>query len=63
MYYIVETKKEFQQAAADLEAAVKKHGFGVLRIHDLGATLPSKGIAFEERSSRRGRELLHLNIF
>lgn len=49
MYYIVETKKEFQQAAADLEAAVKKHGFGVLHIHDLGTTLRSKGIAFEEQ--------------
>jgi uncharacterized protein (DUF302 family) len=49
MYYIVETKKEFQQAAADLEAAVKKHGFGVLHAHDLGTTLRSKGIAFEEQ--------------
>ncbi len=48
MYYIVETSKSFEQAAADLETAVKHHGFGVLHIHDLGRTLRSKGIAFAE---------------
>lgn len=48
MYYIVETEKSFTQAAEDLAAAVKSHGFGVLHIHDLGATLRSKGIAFLE---------------
>lgn len=46
MYYIVESGKAFDQASADLESAVKRHGFGVLHIHDLGATLRSKGIAF-----------------
>jgi uncharacterized protein (DUF302 family) len=49
MYYIVETAKSFEQAATDLETAVKRHGFGVLHIHDLGATLRSKGIAFDEQ--------------
>lgn len=48
MYYIVETSKSFSQAAIDLDAAVKKHGFGVLHVHDLGTTLRSKGIAFTE---------------
>ena len=48
MYYIVETEKSFDQAAADLDAAVKRLGFGVLHIHDLGGTLRSKGISFEE---------------
>jgi uncharacterized protein (DUF302 family) len=48
MYYIVETSKSFNQASTDLESAVKRHGFGVLHIHDLGATLRSKGIAFDE---------------
>jgi len=28
---------------------VKHHGFGVLHIHDLGTTLRSKGIAFNEQ--------------
>ncbi len=46
MYYIVETDKLFAQAASDLESAVKRHGFGVLHVHDLGATLRSKGIPF-----------------
>jgi uncharacterized protein (DUF302 family) len=48
MYYIVESSKSFEQAAIDLEAAVKRNEFGVLHIHDLGATLRSKGIAFAE---------------
>lgn len=48
MYYIVETQKSFNQASTDLESAVKHHGFGVLHIHDLGSTLRSKGIAFDE---------------
>ena len=48
MYYIVESGKTFNQAAADLEAAVLRHQFGVLHVHDLGATLRSKGIAFKQ---------------
>ncbi len=49
MYYIVETSKSFDQASADLDAAVKRHQFGVLHVHDLGGTLRSKGIAFDEQ--------------
>ena len=49
MYYIVETSKSFEQAATDLDAAVKRHQFGVLHVHDLGATLRSKGIDFAEQ--------------
>jgi uncharacterized protein (DUF302 family) len=48
MYYIVESTKTFQQASADLEAAVARNGFGVLHIHDLGATLRGKGMEFSE---------------
>ena len=47
MYYIVESGKTFDQASADLESAVKRLGFGVLHIHDLGATLRGKGIDFK----------------
>lgn len=47
MYYIVETEKSFEQASADLEAAVTRNGFGVLHVHDLGETLRGKGIPFE----------------
>jgi uncharacterized protein (DUF302 family) len=48
MYYIVETNKSFNQASTDLATAVIGNGFGVLHVHDLGATLRSKGIAFDE---------------
>ena len=46
MYYIIESGKSFEQASSDLEAAVKRNGFGVLHIHDLGTTLRSKGMVF-----------------
>lgn len=48
MYYIVETDKSFDQAVADLDAAVQQHRFGVLHVHDLGATLRGKGIDFAD---------------
>lgn len=48
MYYIVDSTKSFESAAADLDAAVKNNGFGVLHVHDLGATLRGKGIDFVE---------------
>lgn len=47
MYYIVDTDKNIEAASQSLEAAVKNNGFGVLHIHNLGATLRSKGIAFD----------------
>lgn len=46
MYYTVASTKSFEEAASDLDAAVKRHQFGVLHVHDLGATLRSKGFAF-----------------
>lgn len=46
MYYVVETAKSFEQACADLDVAVKAIPFGVLHVHDLGATLRSKGFEF-----------------
>ena len=49
MYYIAESAKPFEQAATDLDAAVKKYGFGVLHVHDLGNTLRSKGMPFAEQ--------------
>ena len=48
MYYIVESEKSFEQASIDLEAAVKRHQFGVLHVHDLGSTLRSKGVEFSD---------------
>lgn len=46
VYYIVESAKPFAKAVEDLDAAVKRHQFGVLHVHDLGATLRSKGQDF-----------------
>ena len=43
MRYIVETEKSPQQAAEDLDAAVKRNNFGVLHIRDLKQTLKKKG--------------------
>ncbi len=48
MYYIVESEKSFEQAATDLDAAVREHGFGVLHIHNIGETLRSKGVEFKQ---------------
>ena len=46
MYYIVKSAKTFEQAATDLDAAVKRNGFGVLHVHDIGNTLRGKGVEF-----------------
>ena len=48
MYYIVDSDKSFEQAAADLDAAVKQNGFGVLHIHNIGETLRNKGVEFKD---------------
>lgn len=49
MYYVAESQKSFGKASADLDAAVKRHGFGILHVHDLGSTLRSKGVSFDEQ--------------
>lgn len=48
MYYVVTTNKTFEQATMDLTEEVKKLKFGVLHVHNLGETLRSKGIDFNE---------------
>ena len=45
-YYIVESAKPFEQAVAALDAAVRRHQFGVLHVHDIAATLRGKGQVF-----------------
>ena len=44
MKYIAETDKTIDQAALDLQEAVKANGFGVLHTYDLKETLKTKGI-------------------
>lgn len=48
MKYIVESSKSVEQASKALEAAVVEHGFGVMHIHDLHATLNAKGVPFKD---------------
>ena len=49
MYFILDSNKSFEDATRDLATAVTNHGFGVLHIHDLGATLRAKGLEFKEQ--------------
>lgn len=44
MKHIVETQKTINQAAQDLQDAVKANGFGVLHAYDLKEVLKTKGI-------------------
>ncbi len=48
MKIIVDSDKSVDEVSRDLEAAVKKHKFGILHVHDLQATLRSKGLEFDE---------------
>jgi len=47
MQYVIESGKDVATAARDLEAAVKRHGFGVLHVYDLKAKMNEKGVAFD----------------
>jgi uncharacterized protein (DUF302 family) len=42
----VETRKDVETAARDLEEAVKRNKFGVLHVHDLQKTLKERGVDF-----------------
>jgi uncharacterized protein (DUF302 family) len=46
MLRVIESKKPLLQAAKDLEAAVARHKFGVLGVHDLRAAMAGKGVDF-----------------
>lgn len=47
MLHIVESAKSLEQIANDLEAAVVRHKFGVLGIHNLRAKMAEKGVSFD----------------
>ena len=46
MLYVVESAKPLPQVVQDLEAAVARHRFGVLGVHDLKAKMAEKGVPF-----------------
>jgi len=46
MLYTVHTSQSPEQTGAALEAAVKRHHFGVLAVHDLQASMAKHGLTF-----------------
>lgn len=46
MLHVVDSTKDVDTAARDLEEAVARHQFGVLHVYDLKAKLKEKGIDF-----------------
>ena len=48
MCYLVKSRKSFARAAKDLERAVRRHGFDIVGVHDLGVALRSQGAEFDE---------------
>lgn len=69
MKQVTETKKSVEQATADLQHAVKKHGFGVLHVYDLKATLKEKGAPIENEcrilevcNPRHARDVLNSDM-
>lgn len=46
MLHLVESSKPLDEVARDLEAAVARHRFGVLGVHDLRAKMVEKGVPF-----------------
>jgi uncharacterized protein (DUF302 family) len=47
-FLIADTAKSFEEARADLHAAVQAHRFGLLAVHDLGHILRRKSTDFAE---------------
>jgi uncharacterized protein (DUF302 family) len=46
MLHIAESRKPLDRVVKDLEAAVARHKFGVLGVHDLKAKMAEKGVEF-----------------
>ncbi len=46
MLYTVQSNKSPEQAGKDLETAAVRHGFGVLAVHDLQASMAKRNLAF-----------------
>lgn len=46
MLHVVESHKSLDRVTMDLEAAVTRHKFGILGVHDLRAKMAEEGVAF-----------------
>lgn len=47
MIYQVKTKKSLSDVTRDLEAAVQRHKFGIMGMHDLKARMKEKGVEYD----------------
>lgn len=69
MLHLVKSSKSLEQVARDLEAAVVRHKFGVLGVHDLRAKMAEKGVPFarecrivEVCNPHQARKVLEANL-
>lgn len=69
MLIIVDTEKSVETAVQDLNAAIKRHGFGVLHTYDLKAKLKEKGIDLPDETRileicnpQEAAKVLHQNM-
>src|SRR5574341_2257151 len=69
MLHIVESTKPLTRVIPDLEAAVARHKFGVLGVHDLRAKMAEKGVPFarecrifEVCNPHQARKVLEANL-
>ena len=50
MFYLVESCKSFYEATFDLPPIIQRHGFAVLKTHDLGQAQHGKAIELDDES-------------
>jgi uncharacterized protein (DUF302 family) len=68
VFYSVETEKPFEEAVRAVEQSTTEHGFRVLYVHDIAATLAEKGFSrdplkiVEICNARYANEVLKKNI-
>ncbi|HWT78525.1 MAG TPA: hypothetical protein VN648_06950 [Candidatus Methylomirabilis sp.] len=58
MLYVVETRKDVETAARDLEAAVRRNKFGVLHAYDLQRTPRGKGVDLADEVERGTKRMI-----
>ena len=69
MLHVVQSRKPLDRVAKDLEAAVARHKFGVLGMHDLRAKMAEKGVSldhecriFEVCNPTQAKKVLDTNL-
>lgn len=69
LLFVVDSQKPLERLVKDLEAAVARHKFGVLGVHDLRAKLAEKGVPFDREcrvfevcNPQQARKVLEANL-